>query len=83
MNHYRKVFWNEETQRIKWTENVTFDGFVNYQYVGYSTRAELDLLIEVLWELFDEDEITLEQFEMVFGDVRTFCDRLKKLVEES
>ena len=83
MNDYRKVFWNEQTQRIKWTQNETFEGYINYDFVGHSTRAELDLLIEVLWELFDDDEITLQQFEMVFGDVRTFCDRLKKLVEES
>lgn len=83
MNKYRKVFWNQTTQRIKWTQNETFEGYIQYEYVGTATRAELDLLIEVLWELFDEDEITIQEFEMVFGDIRTFCDRLKKLVDES
>lgn len=83
MTAYKKVFWNEETQRIKWTQNVTFEGFVNYEFVGYSTRAELDLLIEVLWELFEEDEITIEQFEMVFGDIRTFCDKIKEIIDNA
>lgn len=83
MNNYKKVFWNEQTQRIKWTQNVTFEGFAEYHFVGYSTRAELDFLIEVLCELFDDDEITIHEFEMAFGDVRTFSDKIKKLVEEA
>lgn len=83
MTAYKKTFWNQETQRIKWTQNVTFEGFGNYEFVGYSTRAELDLLIEVLWELFEEDEITIEQFEMVFGDIRAFCDRIKEIVDNA
>jgi len=83
MTAYKKIFWNEETQRIKWTQNVSFEGFANYEFVGYSTRAELDLLIEVLWELFEEDEITIQQFEMVFGDIRTFCDKIKEIVENA
>ena len=83
MSTYKKVFWNVETQRIKWTQNVTFEGYADYDFIGYLTRAELDLLIEVIWELFEDDQITLQQFEMVFGDVRTFCDRLKKIIQES
>ena len=46
------------------------------------TRAEFDLLLEVLVEFFGDDEITMEQFKRVFYDLRSFCDKLKGLIEE-
>jgi hypothetical protein len=51
------------------------------RYFGW-TVSEYELLIEVLFELFDDDKITLKQFEMIFGDLRTFCDRVKNLTDD-
>lgn len=83
MAEYRNVYWNEIDQRM-WRTNTTRDDVsIRYEYIGMMTEAEYDLLIEVLWEIFDDSIITLEEFQMIFGDIRSFCDRLKKLVEES
>lgn len=79
---YRGVYWNDERQRIRWTTNTTFDNYNDYEYIGAMTRAEFDLLLEVLVEFFGDDEITMEQFNRVFYDLRQFCDKIKGLIEE-
>lgn len=83
MSEYRNVFWNELDQKMWRTTTSAGDVSVRYEYVGTMTRAEYDLLIEILWELFDDDKITLDQFQKIFGDIRTFCDQIKKLVEKA
>ena len=83
MSEYRNVFWNELDQKMWRTTTSAGDVSVRYEYVGTMTRAEHDLLIEILWELFDDDKITLDQFQKIFGDIRTFCDQVKNLVEKA
>jgi hypothetical protein len=83
MSEYRNVFWNELDQKMWRTTTSAGDVSVRYEYVGTMTRAEYDLLIEILWELFDDDKITLDQFQKIFGDIRTFCDQIKNLVEKA
>ena len=83
MSDYRNVFWNELDQKMWRTTTSAGDVSVRYEYVGTMTRAEYDLLIEILWELFDDDKITLDQFQKIFGDIRTFCDQVKNLVEKA
>ena len=83
MSEYRNVFWNELDQKMWRTTTSAGDISVRYEYVGTMTRAEYDLLIEILWELFDDDKITLDQFQKIFGDIRTFCDQVKNLVEKA
>lgn len=79
----KMVFWNETDQHIKFKSNATFENDYKYEYVGYATTAEFDLLLEVLFMLYEDDRISLEDFERVFGDIRTFCDVVKKIVEEN
>ena len=83
MSDYRNVYWNEIDQRMWRTTTTVDDVTVRYEYVGMMTRAEYDLLIETLWELFDDNKITLEEFQRIFGDIRTFCDQVKNLVEKA
>ena len=79
--NYKHVYWNDQSQRIRWTSNATFEGYINYEFIGAMTRVEFDLLLEILVELFGDEQITLEEFEMVFGDIRAFCDKIKRVVE--
>jgi DNA-binding ferritin-like protein (Dps family) len=83
MTDYRNVYWNEIDQRMWRTTTSIGDVSIRYHYVGTMTPAEYDLLIEVLWELFEDDKITVAQFERIFGDIRTFCDKVKNIVENS
>jgi chemotaxis regulatin CheY-phosphate phosphatase CheZ len=83
MAQYKSVFWNELDQRMWRTTTSIGDVPVRYEYIGRMTRAEYDLLIEVLWEVFEDEKIKLSEFQRIFGDIRTFCDRVKKIVEEA
>ena len=83
MSDYRNVYWNEIDQRMWRTTTTVGDVSVRFEYVGTMTRAEYDLLIETLWELYDDDKITLGQFQRIFGDIRTFCDQIKELIEKN
>lgn len=83
MSEYRSVYWNEIDQRMWRTTTTVSDISVTYEYVGKMTGAEYDLLIETLWELFDDNKITLEEFQRIFGDIRTFCDQIKNIVEKA
>lgn len=83
MTDYKNVYWNEIDQRMWRTNTTAGDISVRFEYVGTMTRAEYDLLIEVLWELFEDNKITLDDFHKIFGDIRCFCDRIKKLIEST
>lgn len=82
MDDYRNVYWNEIDQRMWRTTTTASDVSIRYEYVGTMTQAEYELLIEVLWELYDDNKITLSQFQRIFGDIRTFCDQIKKIIEK-
>ncbi len=83
MSEYRNVFWSEIDQRMWRTTTTIGDVSVRYEYVGTMTGAEYDLLIETLWELFDDNKITLEEFQRIFGDIRSFCDQIKNIVDKA
>ena len=84
---YRKVFYSEKLNKVRsrqnlWTSDSTMDLSDGYEYIGSMTQVELDLLIEALFEKYGIKDITHEQFETMFGDVRTFCDILKGILEK-
>jgi len=81
MHNLKKVFWNELNQRIRYTQSMTFEGSINFQYVGMMTEAEFDLLLETLFCLFEDDPISIDDFCRTFGDIRTFCDQLKRITD--
>jgi len=80
---YKPVFYNEDSQKVWRTNTSIGDIPIEYDYVGSMTEVEFDLLLEVLYEIYHTKDITLENFERVFGDIRTFCDIIKKIVEEN
>ena len=82
MWEYKMVFWNEDDQRIRWTQTTTFDNAYTFQYVGRMTEPEFDLLLECLFALHEDDRITIEQFEQTFNEIRQFCNKIKKITEE-
>jgi hypothetical protein len=45
------------------------------------SRVEFDLLVEVLWEIFDDSDITLEEFLRYYRQIREFCDDIKRLID--
>lgn len=76
---YRKVYFDEDNQKLRWTMNNTNDLAVTYEYLGTMSRVEVDLLVETLWELYGDNNITFLEFAKIFGELRTFCDQLKRI----
>jgi hypothetical protein len=76
---YKNVFFDQNNQKVRWTQNTSIDLPVNYSYIGTMSRSEFDLLIEVLWEIFDDSDITLQEFKKYFNELRDFCDQIKKI----
>jgi hypothetical protein len=84
---YRKVFYNEELNKVRsrnfdWVSDTTFEDSAGFEYVGTMTPVELDLLIEALFSKHQFKDISLEDFENMFGDVRTFCDIIKGILDK-
>lgn len=78
----KSVYWNEDDQRIRWTQNHIYDANISFVFAGKMTEPEFDLLLEVLFELYDDDKISLEDFLIIFNQIRTFCDKIKGLLDE-
>lgn len=78
----RMVFWNQETQRIKFTTRNDFEGIENYQLLGWSNEMEFEVYIDILFEKFGDQEITFGAALTTFQNFRRFLDKLKGLTIE-
>ena len=52
-SEYRNVYWNSVNQRIWRTTTSAGDVDINYKLVGTMTDAEYNILLEVLFEVFE------------------------------
>jgi|DEB0MinimDraft_6_1074348.scaffolds.fasta_scaffold02460_8 hypothetical protein len=80
---YKQVYYNELDQKVWRTDTSAGDIPVRYEYVGNMSLPEYELLLEVLFQIFEDDYITLDNFMNYFGDIRTFCDHIKNMVDEA
>lgn len=76
---YKNVYFDDENQKVRWTTTPSHKLSFSYEYIGTMTKTEFDILVEVLWELYEDNEISLEDFVKTFGDLRAFFDRIKEL----
>lgn len=82
-NNYKSVYFNEDGQKVWRTTATAAIDAVQYEYIGKMTQSEYELLIETLFELYEDDRISLEAFMRIFGDIRSFCDHIKNIVQDS
>lgn len=82
MSKYSYVYFDPNNQKVRWTQSISEDVIINYEYVGKMTRVEFDLLVEVLWEVFEDKDIPLKDFMKYYSDIRVFCDRLKVILDK-
>ena len=81
MANEKKVYWNDTSQRIRWTTNSSYDDLYQYNYGGLMNRTEFDLLIEALFEKYGDNKMSNENIQEMYDDIRKFCDKIKGLVE--
>ena len=77
---FSKVYFDENNQKVRWTQTTTDDMDIAYDYVGKMTRVEFDLLIEILWEIFEDKDIPLKDFMKHYKEIRSYCDILKTMI---
>ena len=82
MSKYSYVYFDPNNQKVRWTQSISEDVIINYEYVGKMTRVEFDLLVEVLWKVFEDKDIPLKDFMKYYNDIRVFCDRLKVILDK-
>jgi len=82
MARSKKIYFEEVEQRVRWTQSSTDSMKYNYKFIGVASEAEFDLLMELLWFMYEEDEITYNQFFDTFRELKTFCDEIKGLVDK-
>lgn len=78
---YKNVYYSETSQKV-WRTDTTIGVPYEFEYIGKMNSAEYDLFLDVLFHIFGDEDIPLKAVEMYFGDIRTFCDKLKKLVDD-
>ena len=78
---YYYIYYSEKLQKVG--RKLEHQGMVeNYEYLGTMTATELELLKECLFERYGENRIILRQYQRYFGDLKSFCQRLKMILEE-
>jgi len=82
MARSKKIYFEEVEQRVRWTQSSTDNMKYNYKFIGVASEAEFDLLMELLWFMYEEDEISYNQFFDTFRELKTFCDEIKGLVDK-
>lgn len=80
-DYYKNVYYAETTGKV-WRTDATAGVSDNFEYVGKMNSVEYELLLDILFHHFGENDFSLRQFERHFGDIRTFCDKAKELIEE-
>ena len=78
----KKIYFEEKNQRVRWTQTSSDDFKYDYKYIGNASEAEFDLLMELLWFMFEDDEISYNQFFDTFKELKTCCDQIKGLVDK-
>ena len=81
-NKARSLYFHEPTQKVRWTTTASENFTIDYTYVGEATENELNILIDLLWHLYEEKSMTHKEFTEVYNQLRQFCDRVMGLVDE-
>jgi hypothetical protein len=82
INRTKKIYFEPDSQRVRWTQTSSDDFKYAYKYIGEANEPEFDLLMDFLWYLYEDEEITYNQFFDTFRELRDFCDQVKGLVDK-
>ncbi len=73
----KRFYYSEAKQKVslKNDHSINDDTF---EYIGMVSENEFNLLLDILFVKYGDDDISLEQIEKCFGDFRTYIDKLKR-----
>jgi len=78
---YIYLYYNEELQKIGRRRDVITGAKDGFEYIGTITEVERELLIEILFERYGDGDISLKNFLRNFGELKTFCQKMKMILE--
>lgn len=81
-NKSRSIYFHEPTQKVRWTTTSSENFTIDYTYVGDATENEFNILIDLLWYLYEEKSMTYDEFSSVYNELRLFCDRVMGLIDD-
>lgn len=73
------IYYDEINQKVKRTRK-RLQVVHNYYYMGQLTDVEYELLIEILFRAYGENDIMLEQFLLYFNELKEFIDKIDELI---
>ena len=82
MKKARSIYFDEQTQKVRWTTTASENFIYDYKYVGEATENEFNILIDLLWYLHEEEKMSYNEFNKVYQELRYFCDRVMRLVDD-
>ena len=82
MRKPRSIYFDEQTQKVRWTQTSSDNFIYDYKYIGEATENEFNILIDLLVFLHEEDKMSYNDFIKVYKELRYFCDRIMGLVDE-
>lgn len=75
---YKYVYWNDRQKKLRRTPHRKFDE--GWEYLGTMTEVEYDLLVEVLFEVYGNEDPSDDGVQKVFYDISNFCLHLKNIL---
>lgn len=73
------IYYDEINQKVRKTPK-RLQVVQNFYYTGQLTEVEFDLLIEILFKAYGDNDIMLEQFLLYFNELKDFTDRIDELI---
>ena len=73
------IYYDEINQKVKRTPK-RLKVVQNYYYMGQLTDVEYELLLEILFRAYGENDIMLEQFLLYFNELKEFTERIDELI---
>lgn len=75
------LFWNEERQRLKYTNNIRNLNH-SFEYVGKLTLAEFDLFLESIFIVYEDNHISFEEIVIMYTKLISFITELKRITDD-
>ncbi len=82
MSRVKKIYYDEDAQKVRWTQTSSTKFKYDYKYVGEANEPEFDLLMDFLWFIYEDKDITYNQFFDTYKELRDFCDQVKGLIDK-
>ena len=80
MIRYFHIYFDEINQKVS-RKQKRLQVVQNFYYMGQVTEVEYDLLIEILFRAYGENDITLEQFLIFFNELKEFSEKIEDLIK--